>query len=69
MDASQFASDLRGRIAAAEQALAQAERDEDYYAIDVRSGELRSLRRLAAENDVSLEPAENGTVEDGSAKA
>ncbi|GAA1576619.1 hypothetical protein GCM10009789_32560 [Kribbella sancticallisti] len=63
MDVSQFESDLRVRIAAAQEAFAQAERDEDYYAMDVRTGELKSLHRMAAENGVLLEPAENGPVE------
>jgi hypothetical protein len=54
MDASQFAADLRGRIKAAQDAYDEAEREEDFYAMDVRSGELKSLRRLASENGVDL---------------
>jgi hypothetical protein len=56
MDASQFAVDLRGRIKAAQQAYDEAEREEDFYAMDVRTGELKSLRRLATENGVILSP-------------
>jgi hypothetical protein len=54
MDVSQFAADLRGRIKAAQEAYDEAEREEDFYAMDVRSGELKSLRRLASENGVDL---------------
>jgi hypothetical protein len=56
MDVSQFAADLRGRIEAAQRAYDEAERDGDFYAMDVRSGELTSLRRLAAENGVVVPP-------------
>lgn len=55
-DVSQFATDLRERIVAAQSAFDQAERDEDYYAMDVRSGELKSLRRLASEHGVVVQP-------------
>jgi hypothetical protein len=57
MDVSQFAADLRGRIDAAQRAYDEAERDGDFYAMDVRSGELTSLRRLATENGVIVTPA------------
>lgn len=58
MDGSQFASDLRSRVAAAQRAYDEAERDSDHYAMDVRSGELASLRRLADENGVVLDDDE-----------
>jgi hypothetical protein len=56
-DVSQFATDLRGRVVAAQRAFDEAERDQDYYAMDVRSGELKSLRRVASEHDVILPAA------------
>lgn len=61
MGVSEFESDLRGRIAAAQLAFEQARTEEDYYAMDVRTGELKSLRRMAAENGIALE-AENGVA-------
>jgi hypothetical protein len=63
MGVSQFESDLRDRIAAAQQAFDQARTDEDYYAMDVRTGELKSLRRMAAENGIALESGELGSTE------
>ena len=55
METSQFATDLRDRIAAARQAVTEAERDEDYFTVDVRNGELKSLLRMARENDVAVD--------------
>ncbi|MDX6261845.1 MAG: hypothetical protein QOH84_3533 [Kribbellaceae bacterium] len=49
---SQFAVGLGERILAAQRAFDEAKRDDDYYAMDVRSGELKSLRRLASEHGV-----------------
>ncbi|WP_112237520.1 hypothetical protein [Kribbella monticola] len=57
MDVGEFATDLRRRVQEARQALSVAESESDFYAIDVRSGELNSLLRMAAENDVTIEPA------------
>jgi hypothetical protein len=51
-DVSQFAAGLGERIVAAQRAFDEAEREQDYYAMDVRSGELKSLRRLASEHGV-----------------
>lgn len=51
---SQFAEGLSERIVAAQRAYEEAEREQDYYAMDVRSGELKSLRRLASENGVTV---------------
>ena len=59
-DVSQFATDLRGRVVAAQRAFDEAERDQDYYAMDVRSGELKSLRRLASEHGVVVPAAAPG---------
>lgn len=58
MDVSQFAADLRSRVEDAKQALREAERDEDYFAIDVRTGELKSLLRMAGDNDVTVDLGE-----------
>jgi hypothetical protein len=57
---SQFAADLGERIVAAQRAFDEAERDEDYYAMDVRSGELKSLRRLANDHGVVVPSAQPG---------
>jgi hypothetical protein len=57
MDAGEFATDLRRRVREARQAQLVAESDGDFYAVDVRTGELNSLLRMAAENGVTIEPA------------
>jgi hypothetical protein len=49
-----FAIDLRRRVRAAQQALSEAEDDEDFYAVDIRTAELKSLMRMAVENGVNL---------------
>jgi hypothetical protein len=54
VDSSQFATNLRRRVREAQQALSEARDDEDFYAVDIRSGELNSLLRLATENGVDL---------------
>lgn len=59
-DVSQFAAGLSERILAAQRAFDEAEREQDYYAMDVRSGELKSLRRLAGEHGVTVPAAEHG---------
>jgi hypothetical protein len=59
MGVSQFESDLRERIAAAQEAFEQARDEEDHYAMDVRTGELKSLRRMAAEHGIVLESDES----------
>jgi hypothetical protein len=55
---SQFAAGVGERIVAAQRAFDEAEREQDYYAMDVRSGELKSLRRLARENGVTVPSGE-----------
>jgi hypothetical protein len=60
MDAGEFATDLRRRVQEASQAILVAESEGDFYAVDVRTGELNSLLRMAAENDVTIEPAATG---------
>jgi hypothetical protein len=55
VDGSQFATDLRRRVREAQQALSEAKGDEDFYAVDVRAGELNSLMRMAVENGVDIE--------------
>lgn len=54
MDSSQFATDLRRRVREARHALSEADDDEDFYAVDIRTGELNSLVRMAVENGVDL---------------
>jgi hypothetical protein len=62
MGTSEFTKVLRERVESARQALREAEQDEDYYAVDVRTGELNSLLRLAEQNGVDLAeyPAQAG---------
>jgi putative heme degradation protein len=55
VDSSQFATDLRRRVREAQQALNEAKEDEDFYGVDVRTGELNSLLRMAVENGVDIE--------------
>jgi hypothetical protein len=55
VDNSQFATDLRRRVREAQQALSEAEGDEDFYEVNIRTGELNSLMRMAVENGVDLE--------------
>ncbi|MFI5706221.1 hypothetical protein [Kribbella sp. NPDC051620] len=59
-EVSQLAAGLSERVLAAQRAFAEAEREQDHYAMDVRSGELKSLRRLAAEHGVTVPAAESG---------
>ncbi|MDX6238798.1 MAG: hypothetical protein QOG10_3613 [Kribbellaceae bacterium] len=54
VDSSQFATDLRRRVREAQQALSEASDDADFYAVDIRTGELNSLLRMAKENGVDL---------------
>ena len=55
MESSQFATDLRRRVREAQQALSEAEDDQDFYTVNIRTGELNSLTRMAVENGVDLE--------------
>jgi hypothetical protein len=59
VDSSQFATDLRRRVREAQQALGEAKSDGDFYAVDIRNGELNSLLRMAKENGVDLEIADD----------
>lgn len=52
---SEFGAELRRRFRRAEAALQSARETGDHYAADVHTGEIDSLRRLAAEHDVGLE--------------
>ena len=54
VDSGEFALDLRRRVREAELALREAAAEGDLYAVDVRTGELDSLRHLAMENGVDL---------------
>jgi hypothetical protein len=54
VDSSQFATDLRRRVREAQQALGEAEDDGDFYSVDIRTGELNSLLRIAKENGVDI---------------
>jgi hypothetical protein len=51
-----FASEVRDRITAAKQSLSQARAEDDDYLVAVRTGELESLSRLAADNGVEVPP-------------
>jgi hypothetical protein len=55
VDGSEFALDLRRRVREARQALDQARAEGDFYAVDVRAGELDSLIRVAMENGIDLD--------------
>jgi hypothetical protein len=54
VDSSEFAGDLRRRVRDAKRALDEAKAEGDFYAVDVRTGELDSLLRIAMENGVDL---------------
>jgi hypothetical protein len=54
VDSSQFATDLRRRVREAQQALSEAKDEEDFYGVDIRTGELNSLLRIADENGVDV---------------
>jgi putative heme degradation protein len=54
VNSSQFATDLRRRVREAQQALNEASDDGDFYAVDIRTGELNSLLRMAKENGVEI---------------
>lgn len=54
MESSEFAGALRRRVREAKQALGAARAEEDFYAVNIRTGELDSLLRLAMENGVDL---------------
>lgn len=54
VDSGEFARDVRRRVREAKQALREAAAEGDFYAADVRAGELDSLLRLAMENGVDL---------------
>jgi hypothetical protein len=54
VDDSELAVDLRRRVRDARHALDLARVKGDFYAADVREGELDSLRRVAMENGIDL---------------
>lgn len=51
---TEFQAQLRDRARQALDALALAEESGDLYSVDVRTGELESIARLADEHDVRL---------------
>ncbi|WP_350275883.1 hypothetical protein [Kribbella sp. HUAS MG21] len=55
METSEFAAELRHRVRVAIRALDAAQVEGDGYAVDIRAGELESLRRIARENGVTLD--------------
>lgn len=61
---SEFASDLRRRVREAREALDAAKAAGDFYAVDVRTGELESLLRLALEHDVDVDEGGLGAAGD-----
>ncbi|TDD60697.1 hypothetical protein E1263_10240 [Kribbella antibiotica] len=58
--------DLRQRVLDARQALGQARIEGDFYSVDVRTGELDSLTRIATENGIDLPAAQSATADLGS---
>ena len=63
MDDGEFATDLRRRVHEARQALDQARAESDFYAVDVRTGELDSLLRVAMENGIDLNSDQSAAAE------
>ncbi|NEA32363.1 hypothetical protein [Streptomyces sp. SID13031] len=55
--------DLRRRVHEARQALDQARSEGDFYAVDVRTGELDSLLRSAMENGVDVSTAQTAAAD------
>lgn len=51
---TEFLQEIQARMELARQSLDQASRDGDDYLIQIRSGELESLERLAAEHQEGL---------------
>jgi hypothetical protein len=51
---SDFSSELRQRVAEAQQALAEAHESGDDYQVQLSLGQIESFARLAAENHVAL---------------
>lgn len=62
MSESEFAADLRRRVAEAERALDKARADGDFYGIDVLTGELDSLLRMALDNGIDLDESRSATA-------
>jgi hypothetical protein len=52
---SDFTSELRQRVAEAQHSLAEARETGDDYQVQVSLGQIESLARLAADNQVSVE--------------
>lgn len=61
MGEDEFAMALRRRVREARQALDLARAEEDFYAVDVRTGELDSLLRAAMENSIDLRAVHGAT--------
>lgn len=51
---SEFVQEIRDRMTSARLALAEAQREDDDYLVQVRQGELESLERLAADHDLTM---------------
>lgn len=54
---SEFRQEITERIKTARLSLAEAQVDGDVYLVQVRTGELESLERLAAEHEAEIAPA------------
>lgn len=65
VETSEFAADLRRRVREARQALDVAKAEGDFYALDIRAGELDSLLRIAMENNITLDADHDATGPDG----
>ena len=62
----EFATDLRRRLRDAQEAVDQARAEGDFYAVDVRTGELDSLMRTAKENGIDVSTAHSAAADQGS---
>lgn len=52
---TEFPTQIRSRIDETRRSLTEASQDRDDFLVEVRLGELESLARIAAENDVQVE--------------
>ena len=62
---SDFTTELRQRVAEAQQALAEARECGDDYLVQLSLGQIESFARLAAENHVTLDGVEESLAAHG----
>lgn len=65
MSEGEFVVDLRRRLREARQALDQARAEDDFYAVDVRTGELDSLLRTAMDSGIDVTTDTSTAAEQG----